>query len=41
MMISEPLAIAGFSKVLAWHERMHHDPAHQWVRKLLSSVSHK
>ncbi|MFK0035841.1 LysR family transcriptional regulator [Pseudomonas monteilii] len=33
-----PLAIAGFSKVLAWHERTHHHPAHRWVRALLASI---
>ncbi|MBB6054741.1 LysR family transcriptional regulator [Tolumonas osonensis] len=30
-----PLAIPGFTKVAAWHERTHHDPAHQWLRALL------
>lgn len=30
-----PLSIPGFTKVAAWHERTHHDPAHQWLRSLL------
>ena len=30
-----PLPIPGFTKVAAWHERTHHDPAHQWLRSLL------
>ncbi len=30
-----PLAIPGFTKVAAWHERTHHDSAHRWVRELL------
>ncbi len=30
-----PLVIPGFTKVAAWHERTHHDPAHQWLRSLL------
>ncbi len=30
-----PLTIPGFTKVAAWHERTHHDPAHQWLRSLL------
>ena len=30
-----PLAIQGFSKTLAWHERTHHDPALRWLRSLL------
>lgn len=34
--VSEPpLPIPGFTKVAAWHERTHHDPAHQWLRALL------
>lgn len=33
-----PLAIPGFTKVAAWHERTHHDPAHQWLRTLLSDA---
>jgi len=30
-----PLAIQGFSKTVAWHERTHHDPGQRWVRSLL------
>lgn len=30
-----PVEIAGFSKMLAWHERTHHDIGHRWVRDLL------
>ncbi|WP_445682806.1 LysR family transcriptional regulator [Radicibacter daui] len=33
-----PLAIPGFTKVVAWHERTHHDPAHRWVRSLLAQL---
>lgn len=36
--IKPPLPIPGFRKVVAWHERTHHHPAHRWVRALLSSV---
>jgi DNA-binding transcriptional LysR family regulator len=32
-----PLAIPGFTKVLAWHERSHRDPGHRWLRELLVS----
>lgn len=34
-----PLPIPGFSKSMAWHERSHRDPAHQWIRNLLAEVS--
>lgn len=30
-----PLDIPGFTKTLAWHERTHRSPGHQWVRALL------
>jgi len=33
-----PLAIPGFTKVVAWHERTHRSAAHQWARELLSRV---
>lgn len=35
VLFEPPLAIAGFTKVLAWHERTHRDPAHRWLRELL------
>ncbi|KAF1067273.1 MAG: HTH-type transcriptional regulator SyrM 1 [Pseudomonas citronellolis] len=31
--LEPPLEIPGFTKVLAWHERTHHDPAHAWLRE--------
>lgn len=34
-MLEPPVEIPGFSKTVAWHERTHHDPAHQWVRRTL------
>lgn len=34
-LMDPPVAIPGFSKTLAWHERTHHDPAQRWVRELL------
>lgn len=30
-----PLAVPGFVKTAAWHERTHHDPAQRWLRELL------
>ncbi|CAK9885696.1 MAG: PCP degradation transcriptional activation protein [Candidatus Erwinia impunctatus] len=35
-----PVSILGFTKSMAWHERTHRDPAHRWLRVLLSEVSH-
>ncbi|MFF9550768.1 LysR family transcriptional regulator [Methylobacterium fujisawaense] len=31
-----PLAVPGFTKCLAWHERTHHDPRQRWVRAQLA-----
>ncbi|MEX3687380.1 LysR family transcriptional regulator [Paraburkholderia sp. BR14263] len=33
--VEPPLAIPGFTKTLAWHERTHRSPGHQWARALL------
>ncbi len=30
-----PLPVTGFTKIAAWHERTHQDPAHRWIRELL------
>lgn len=30
-----PVDVPGFTKVAAWHERTHHDPAQRWLRELL------
>ena len=34
-----PVAIHGFTKNMAWHERNHRDPAQQWLRELLHATS--
>lgn len=34
-----PVAIHGFTKNMAWHERNHRDPAQQWLRELLHETS--
>jgi transcriptional regulator, LysR family len=36
-----PLPIPGFTKSMAWHERSHRDPAHQWLRALLLETSQR
>jgi hypothetical protein len=27
--------VEGFTKIAAWHERTHQNPAHRWIRELL------
>jgi DNA-binding transcriptional LysR family regulator len=34
-----PVAVAGFSVVLLWHQRVHDDPAHRWLRELLARTA--
>ncbi|WP_432240132.1 LysR family transcriptional regulator [Herbaspirillum robiniae] len=34
-LLEPPLEIPGFTKIAAWHERTHRDPAHRWLRELL------
>jgi DNA-binding transcriptional LysR family regulator len=34
-MVEPPLAIQGFSKTVAWHERTHRDAGQRWLRSLL------
>jgi len=31
------LGIDGFDMAMAWHERQHGDPAHTWMRGLVST----
>lgn len=35
IIMEPPLHIQGFGKSVAWHERTHRDPGHQWLRSLL------
>src|SRR5262245_7012296 len=34
-----PVAVPGFSVVLLWHERLHQDSAHRWLRELLAATA--
>lgn len=34
-----PLEIPGFNIVALWHQRLHKDTAHRWLRELLASVA--
>lgn len=33
-----PLEVSGFTKILAWHERLQQDPAHSWIRERLAAL---
>lgn len=33
-----PLAIEGFTKIAVWHERLHYDPAHAWLRQQIAEL---
>ncbi|WP_434747737.1 LysR family transcriptional regulator [Pantoea sp. Lu_F5_004] len=39
VMLSPPLIIPGFSKIMAWHDRTHHHKGHEWLRERLASVA--
>lgn len=34
-----PVDVEGFTVAMAWHERTHHDLAHQWLRGLLAEAA--
>ena len=36
--LDAPIEIAGFEKMMLWPERMHRDPAHQWLREFIASA---
>ena len=31
--IDPPLEVPGFELLMLWHERVHRDPAHRWLRE--------
>lgn len=39
VIMKTPLAVPGFIKSMAWHERAHRNVAHQWIRALCVEVS--
>ncbi|MFD1244256.1 LysR substrate-binding domain-containing protein [Paralysiella testudinis] len=34
--LAPPLAIEGYNKVMAWHERHHRDPVQRWLRDVMA-----
>ncbi|WPC76897.1 LysR family transcriptional regulator [Vibrio porteresiae] len=39
VIMDTPLEVQGFTKSMAWHERSHRNPAHQWIRALCLEAS--
>jgi len=39
IVIKPPIDLPEFELVMLWHERLHHDPAHQWLRNQFLSNS--
>ncbi len=37
-LIPPPVPIDDFTLVLAWHDRIHRDPLHQWIRHIVREV---
>jgi DNA-binding transcriptional LysR family regulator len=35
---SAPVEVPGFEMAMFWHERVHRDPAHQWLREQIAST---
>ncbi|WP_434778706.1 LysR family transcriptional regulator [Neisseria sp. Ec49-e6-T10] len=41
-MIEPPINVSGFDMLMLWHERVHRDPAHQWLREqIIQSCVHQ
>ncbi|CAL94199.1 LysR family transcriptional regulator [Azoarcus olearius] len=36
--VDTPLELPGFQMVMLWHERVHRDPAHQWLREQIAGA---
>lgn len=34
--VEPPVAVAGFDMLMLWHERLHRDPAHRWLRQQIA-----
>ncbi|MBZ8138884.1 LysR family transcriptional regulator [Rubrivivax gelatinosus] len=36
--VAPPLELPGFEMLMLWHERLHRDPAHQWLREQVAAA---
>jgi DNA-binding transcriptional LysR family regulator len=34
--VEPPVAVPGYEMAMLWHERLHRDPAHQWLRETIA-----
>jgi DNA-binding transcriptional LysR family regulator len=39
VILSPPIALPAADTHIAWHERTHHSPAHEWLLKLLMELA--
>lgn len=37
-MVEPPVEVPGYEIAMLWHERVHRDPAHQWLREFIAGV---
>jgi DNA-binding transcriptional LysR family regulator len=35
--VEAPLEVPGYEMSMLWHERVHRDPAHQWLRRHIAA----
>lgn len=38
IIVDTPIEVQGYTKIMVWHERSHHDPVQQWLRDLMWEV---
>jgi DNA-binding transcriptional LysR family regulator len=36
-MVEPPVDVPGYEMAMLWHERVHRDPAHQWLREFIAA----
>ncbi|KXU83377.1 hypothetical protein CI15_30285 [Paraburkholderia monticola] len=36
-MVEPPVEVPGYEMAMLWHERVHRDPAHQWLREFIAA----
>ncbi|MBX4421481.1 LysR family transcriptional regulator, partial [Mycobacterium tuberculosis] len=36
--VEPPVEVPGYEMSMLWHERVHRDPAHQWLRDVIAGA---
>jgi len=36
--VEAPINVPGYQMVMLWHERVHRDPAHRWLREQIAQA---